>query len=366
MCRSTVQMTYPARFLDLDASDAPSSSIKLVRSDQIGEPPSPIRYVALSHCWGSPTKPPLKTTRDNHSDHMRDIPLAALSRTYQDAIRVTRTLGVRYLWIDSLCIVQDDAADWMAEAVKMAHVYQGSHVTLAATASSDGDGGLSLDPPASATRVHVTFNNNNNNNNNNTEDGPRSGRHGGEYPTACFVRHPVGSAKEIWDAPLSKRAWVLQEQILSPRLIHFTTHQMYYQCHSGLESEDGTLQDDHLSSLQSHPYRGHGLRAMDTPARAVRTWWSWVAEYSSRSLTFAADRTAAIAGIVSYYQGTVGDAPILGLWEGTLWYDLSWQVEYDSSNQPQDKNFGDCRIPGAKYVIFAVVLPMLLPSYLLI
>lgn len=322
-----VQTTYPARLLDL-GSDPVLPSVKLVRLDQIEEALSPIRYVALSHCWGLSTRPPHKTTRANYSDHTRHIPIAALSRTFQDAIRVTRALGIRFIWIDSLCIIQDDADDWAAEAVKMASVYQGSYFTIAATSSPDGDGGLFLDPPAPATLVYVE-----------PDNGLLDVK--GNSLHSCFIRHPVASPSVIWDAPLSQRAWVLQEQILSARLIHFTEHQMYYQCNSGLESEDGIVDTADLSSVRGRAFRHHGKQDLRTPVRAVGTWWSWVADYSSRSLSFYSDRMAAIAGILRYYQDATRQVPILGLWEGTLWYDLGWTVEHDGSH-----DIAHCRIPA--------------------
>ncbi|KAK0726103.1 heterokaryon incompatibility protein-domain-containing protein [Lasiosphaeris hirsuta] len=322
-CGGTAQTTYPARFLDLGTDgDAPAS---LVRSAQIGGLLSPVRYVALSHCWGSSAKPPLKTTKANLISHMQEIPTAALSRTFTDAIQATRALGIRYLWIDSLCIIQDDGADWTAEAAKMAGVYQGSYFTIAATSSPNGDGGLYLDAVNPEALVHVRF------------DGRAQ-----EGVEACSIRYPVASPQVIWDAPLSGRAWVLQEQVLSARLIHFTEHQMYYQCHAGVESEDGTVKYPDTSSLRAHPFRGSGTRDMSTPARAVGTWWSWVTEYSSRLLTFDSDRMAAIAGLVRYYQDATGWMPVLGCWEETLWYDLGWNVEFDVRSQ----NLTDCRIPN--------------------
>lgn len=323
---STAQTTYPARFLDLGTEvDTP---VRLVCSAQVT---GKIRYVALSHCWGPPTKPPLKTTKANLGSHMHQIPTAALSRTFTDAIRVTRALGIRYLWIDSLCIVQDDDADWKAEAVKMAGVYQGSYFTVAATSSPNGDGGLflSLDGSNPDGLVRVGFD--------------RTVQE--EGIEACSIRYPVASPQVIWDGPLSGRAWVLQEQVLSTRLIHFTERQMYYQCHAGLESEDGTVKYPDLSSLRAHPWRGSGTRDVSTPARAVGTWWSWVTEYSSRLLTFDSDRMAAVAGLVRYYQDNTGWMPLLGCWEETLWYDLGWNVEFDNSRA---QNFVDCRISLTK------------------
>jgi hypothetical protein len=134
------------------------------------------------------------------------------------------------------------------------------------------------------------------------------------------------------DSPLSSRAWILQEQILSPRLVHFTETQLYYQCHAGLESEDGTVKDGQLSSIRAKELtviadaKDLGLVDLSSPIAATESWWSWIAEYSARSMTFATDRAPAIAGLVEYYGQHTNDAAILGLWKSSLWYDLAWHV----------------------------------------
>ncbi|KAK0706320.1 heterokaryon incompatibility protein-domain-containing protein, partial [Lasiosphaeria miniovina] len=284
----------PARFLDL-GTNGDESTVSLACSTQTGALISPIRYVALSHCWGSSARPPLKTTKANLASHMQVIPTAALSRTFTDAIQVTRALGIRYLWIDSLCIIQDDDAIWAAEAVKMASVYRRSYFTIAATSSLSGDGGLSLDGSDPDALIHVKF-----------DGSPQQ-----EGVEACSIRYPVASPRAIWNAPLSEIAWVIQEQVLSARLVHFTEHQMYYQCRVGMESEDGTVRYPDIS------------------------------KYSSRLLTFPSDRVAAIAGLVKYYQDTTGGTPVLGCWEETLWYDFGWNVELDGRSQ----NLAGCRAP---------------------
>jgi len=98
------------------------------------------RYTALSHRWGA--KHPLTTITANLEEHQRRIPLEKLPQTFQDAIELTRRLGIRYIWIDSLCIVQDDASDWADESKQMGTIYERSYLTIAATSAPDGDGGL--------------------------------------------------------------------------------------------------------------------------------------------------------------------------------------------------------------------------------
>jgi len=112
------------------------------------------RYACLSHCWGTDPTAMLRTTSSNLSSHQEDILWARLPRTFQDAVSFTRKLGVNLLWIDSLCIIQDDARDWQQQSADMANIYQNGYITLAATASRSADGGcyIRVDTP----RLHRT------------------------------------------------------------------------------------------------------------------------------------------------------------------------------------------------------------------
>lgn len=327
ICAKHNQKTRPTRLLDIGNEN--DTSIKLVYSSDINS--DHVQYIALSHCWGSSATPIRRTTKENHEDHLNNIPVAELPPTFKDAITVSRALRVRYLWIDSLCIIQDDEVDWANEAGKMAHVYEGSYFTIAATSSMDSQGGLFLDstiPAHAILEQNAPFN---------------------EVEPLCFVRYPLATIGNIWDAPLSKRAWVVQEQILSSRLVHFARDQLWYQCRFGIESEDGTINVPGFPSFKadtladSGPSDSMATRDLSTPLQSINTWWSWVTEYSSRSLTFHTDRIAAVAGITSHYAERTGDGPLLGLWEESIWFDLGWYVDYDIG-----PSIADSRI-AAKY-----------------
>lgn len=324
ICAKHNQKTLPTRLLDIgNESDA---YIRLIYSRSIDRASDNVQYIALSHCWGSPTTPIHRTTKRNHQEHLNKIIIAGLPQTFRDAITVSRVLHIRYLWIDSLCIIQDDEADWANEAGKMAHVYEGCYFTIAATSSEDGDGGLFLDSATPASEILE-------------QDAPVN-----EAEPTCLVRYPLAALRTIWDAPLSKRAWVVQEQILSPRLVHFARGQLWYQCQFGIESEDGTMNIPGFPSfkadamIDSGPSDSMATRDLSTPLQSINTWWSWVTEYSSRSLTFYADRIAAVAGIISNYKESIGDRPLLGLWEGSIWFDLGWYIDYDIGPSIEDRH----------------------------
>jgi len=99
------------------------------------------RYACLSHCWG-PVDDVIKSTVDTLDEFMVQIPWSRLTRTFQDAVDICRRLGIFFLWVDSLCIVQDSDDDWKEQAAKMADIYENAFVTLAATKAQDSSSGL--------------------------------------------------------------------------------------------------------------------------------------------------------------------------------------------------------------------------------
>ena len=98
------------------------------------------KYTALSHAWGQDLS--AKTTTANLANHKKNIPFGWLPQTFRDAIKVTRQLGLNFIWIDALCIIQDDVEDKAREIPQMGYVYSKAHVTLSASHSSSSHSGL--------------------------------------------------------------------------------------------------------------------------------------------------------------------------------------------------------------------------------
>jgi hypothetical protein len=161
------------------------------------------KYLTLSHRWGGSKI--IKTTLSNLEAHTRRIPFSDLNKTFQDAVVITRKLGFRYLWIDSLCIVQDSQEDWRSEAGRMASVYGGSELTLSATWATSGGSGLFY-PRSQCRNVELPYVNVNGH-----PDGKFTMR---KQSTALF-------SSEVLEGPLNRRGWVLQERLLSNRKLHF-------------------------------------------------------------------------------------------------------------------------------------------------
>lgn len=146
---------YPTRLLDLGLCPENTSTLQLIVSagSQLSGP-----YCTLSHCWGKVHL--IQLNRDTAASLYSGLMVNQLPKTFQEAVEVTRRLGVRYLWIDSLCIIQDDHLDWLHEAQQMHKVYSHSYCNISASASSNSSQGLfrarksdSLNPPR--TRVCV-------------------------------------------------------------------------------------------------------------------------------------------------------------------------------------------------------------------
>jgi hypothetical protein len=152
-----------------------------------------MEYLTLSHMWGDQKF--LTLTQENHDDFLDYIPMESLSRTFKDAIRITVALGFKYLWIDSLCIIQDDAQDWNAESENMAHIYKNAVCNLCASGSDSQRTGLLKRNRASNPLPPVIH-------------------FDGRGPNQVKVISESMPWQSLRDGPLYRRAWVLQEQIL--------------------------------------------------------------------------------------------------------------------------------------------------------
>jgi hypothetical protein len=185
------------------------------------KPASLVDYIALSHCWGSPTGTEKKdycTTDENYHDRLSRFRFSDLPKTFRDAIQVTRELGKQYLWIDSLCIIQEQEHynDWKIEAERMEKVFASAYCTIAASSATGWNDGF-LERKSIPRYVHVQ---------------DVSGRW-------IYVGNNIDDFNSDVDAgPLNQRAWVLQERVLSRRIIHFTTNHTYWECGKGVRCEN--------------------------------------------------------------------------------------------------------------------------------
>lgn len=276
-----------------------------------------MRYACLSHCWGNPEEI-CKTRKENIEDHKQNVPLNALPTTFQNAVDICRFLGIRYIWIDSLCIIQnsDSQEDWVSEAARMADIYENAYITIAATKSASSSGGCYSNTP----NKYIAR--------------PIPG-----YKNA-FSRFQLPGLPNHWedfgrrkDLPLFNRGWIYQEMRLSHRVLHFCAQEVIWVCRSTtLRQKESESNERHLSPI--HLHRVYSDMPYQIPSeRPDLLWYRMVSEYSNLRLTNTdEDRMAALAGNVKRIQNHHQRGKyLIGLWENSLILDLCWESGMISS-----------------------------------
>lgn len=256
-------------------------------------------YVALSHCWGSCRD--FLTTRENVEDHKIGFALEDLPATFRDAVLATRALEIPFLWIDSICILQGDKADWELEGSKLADIYSGATITICASnATDDAEGFLRTrqQPPTATISIICP-------------SLPR--KDGAERSTRFYVHaeHDFRARKDY----LRERAWCLQERYLSPRIISFEQDAIGWECFEATWSE-------HFRMGRS---TGESLFADRDDEKQLYTKWAKMVEhYSRRALTYTTDTLPALSAVAARTARATGDRYLAGLWQADLLQWLLW------------------------------------------
>jgi hypothetical protein len=298
-------------------------------------------YITLSYRWGS--KPYLKLTRSNVHQLRHGQPISQLPLTFKDAIFVARHFSIRYLWIDSMCIIQDSAEDWKREAGTMRDVYANSAFSISAIASIDPDGGLFRSREARDIQPGIL-----------RRRGEGS-KHQNYY--ICDVKY---WNREVGNAQLNRRGWVLQERLLAPRILHFTQKQIFWECFTTQKCEGfpiglpyhQPLKD--FSSLFSEIQRQHSLENKPGMTEDVlRRWQMIVEEYSQCKITIPGDKLPALSGIARLFQEATADTYLAGLWKSRLRDSLTWSVRKPAaklfSSQYRSPSWSWASIDGAVF-----------------
>lgn len=272
----------PSRLVRVVAKDGSLDSAYLVLREDLS---TEVPYLTLSHCWGK-----LKMTSLNNStfeEYRSRIPLSHLSKTFRESLQVTIWLGYEYIWIDSLCIQQDSESDWENEAAMMGSIYRHSMCTLAATGAEDGDIGLFFERSALSFTHCPLFK---------LEDGERL----------------VAERGQQWPAPLSERAWAVQERYLSPRIISFGSDKVSWSCRR-TEAYEGP--DAHRPDLPSSAF----LSLLDQGSRGANfAWKALVEQYSGCKLSFWKDKWPAFQGLANEVSSAQDWKMVHGLREHLL------------------------------------------------
>ncbi|KAH6714385.1 hypothetical protein BKA61DRAFT_605165 [Leptodontidium sp. MPI-SDFR-AT-0119] len=276
LCRSALNSRLPARVLHVGQTD--QSKIFLV------EPQDNTAYMSLN----------LQACREG-------ILVDSLPTSFQHAIELARCLDVKYIWIDALCILQNDKRDWEIEGSKMADIYQSSLLTVAMTNGSNPDEDC-------LPKIEIK-----------TIDGIQ----------ARLIYHfldlylPNGSY-----FPLTQRAWAFQERILAPRVLHFGPHELFWECLSDEKCECGRTVKFRVNKKDCSCLLVQ--ESGDRPDVQLDIFWRSVVEfYSNHKLTFKADRLPALAGIAVAMQNIRHGTYLAGLWSDSLVLDLLWRPSSD-------------------------------------
>ena len=330
-CPSPTATKLPRRVLDLRPHRF-RNAISLVETEEgdVGT------YITLSHRWGMVQ--PMKTTKDTLSKRKAVIRLADLPKTFHDAVTLCRGLGVDYLWIDSLCIIQGDKLDWERESAKMAAIYTNSYLNIAATRANDSTGGCL---PDRWTAIDVMGS---------TQAIPLDSyeimeSHLGK-PVNVQVRVSLEQGHDDFlrsfrgldtRAPLLSRAWVFQERCLARRTLHFHAHELIWECKMGLMCECRGLDviDRNKTWYPGWQARHISWKAAEFPNMAD-LWLEVVQWFTELDLTYESDRLPALSGIASRFSGPVLKTYLAGLWKEDLARSLLWFISgwKSSSSRP--------------------------------
>ncbi|OCK78122.1 HET-domain-containing protein, partial [Lepidopterella palustris CBS 459.81] len=315
--------SLPTRVISVGSLDGSANPFLFETEGRKGQ------YLTLSHRWGNAGI--IKTTITNIAEHRKQIQLDSLSQTFQDAICFTRKLGYHYIWIDSLCIIQDSCEDWEFEASRMSEIYKNSILTLSASIATSGDTGLFY-PREEWNSVEL----------------PVLSAKDGAFASFSITDRLLSTFEEdVRGGTLSQRAWCLQERILSPRILHFGKHQLHWECISGCWSESC------ITAISEHDACSGDIDLKETlqvlevngksPLRQIYgrgpygKWYRMITAYSRRMITNDQDRLPALVGLAKIFKQFSGDEYAAGLWiddipAGLLWSGLSFHAPCDTAS----------------------------------
>lgn len=294
-------------------------------------------YCILSYCWGRTVN--ATTTKKNLSERMKGIPLASLPMTIREAISTARSLGFEYIWIDALCIIQDDDQDWAHEASVMHELYSRADLTITSLIADDSRHSLFQPRPDQACRTIPL------------DLGlPKRDRPDMKHDTVFQLSvHP---GKELMrqtprSGPIHQRAWILQEQVMSTRILYFGKGILHWEClHDYLlepyPSAEGNYPNFH-SKFGHHRQNKLVTRGISQANQAhfekqdpLEVWQTQVEEFTKRQMTKRSDRIPAFLAISKSIGAVIKDEFLGGIWKGgNLLESLCWRLPQPNTTDPR-------------------------------
>ncbi|KAI6080818.1 heterokaryon incompatibility protein-domain-containing protein [Hypoxylon rubiginosum] len=332
-CLPTI-FSAPARVLDLQGPDQDMVYLKETKG-------ACCPYAALSYCWGptfcSDTE--IATLKENVQLFQDNgILIEDLPKTLREAVQATRRLDIRYLWIDRLCIIQDDSSDWMSNASLMCDVYSGAEITLSADHSSSTQGGLFNDNQSYSNFEYHPYVD---------PDGELTHRQLLIPPS-----HPIFEGQVLENThPVDSRAWILQERLMSHRILHFTSQEMVWECNEATTCECRRGSSSPTRALTTPPPGGWTTEIL------YSEWRDIVKSYKMRTLTEPADEFPALKGIATkFYRllqgcsaiGGMSDNYMAGMWKNNLAAEMAWKRGNDADTESFRRRIKSNKAPESK------------------
>nr|POF13897.1 hypothetical protein CFP56_02921 [Quercus suber] len=327
-CRASRRPQFlPARLLEIK-----HSAVVVIRPDR-----EVAQYATLSYCWGT-TRTIQLTQETLERFTSQGITFDELPLTIRHACELCTGLGICYIWVDCLCILQDSVSDWAEASSFMDLTYNSSSLTIKASAGADSSYGLFRERSVWTQReAEIRFMN------------------ADAITGCCFVRGQTDSSLK---GHADRRGWILQEDLLSRRLVTFTGHQLVWQCCTTHWNENGTVlqsspNTDRLfprprleTSAMAVSRREEGLRTASPDLTLSKPWEEIVMDYCSRYLTFSDDKLPALSGLASWIQALLEPDMkahyLAGIWRTHLPGSLLW---YQSAVLPTYTT--ESRVPKA-------------------
>lgn len=289
--------------------------------------------------WGKTL--PLTTTKENIDTFLVNIPIESMPKTLREAATLTLDLGYEFIWIDALCIVQDDPDDWAMEGAKMHWIYQGATLTLSAAAADNCAAGLFPDKSSTVRSEPIDLEL--------RAQGPGETEVEAEEAKddriVVIPKPPPSSPQQLSlvvqyegherlpphiraRGYLSTRGWVLQERILAPALVHFAATDMIWECRQYCVSETGDRSDAIDRFFKGvRTIKEVSMEQEDSEESWHRRWLNAVVNYTERELTYPEDKLPAVGGLARYIRGEGLESRYLaGHWldkwfvESLIWY----------------------------------------------
>ena len=279
------------------------------------------RWTTLSYCWGG--KSSFVTTQANLEERQQLIPWPTIPVTFQDAMTLTHRLGIRYIWIDAVCIIQDSVDDWRCESSKMGNIYQNAYLVIAADLALSCDNGIFASRERYSLPIDINLGNSERSHikqqifveKGSSMDYTSQQSEPSEWHTGSFLRHSVlesnsRTLNKRWANPTLGRAWCFQERILATRIIHFTAAEFIWECKTKIDCECGLRKSSGSTLKQSLDTSLEKAAAVEYPEFtktreiASKMWWKLVVEYSWCDLTVPSDKLPAISGLARLFPQT--------------------------------------------------------------